>query len=242
MIIINKKRLLFIEFALVFSIFFASLSLNKLENTNTISTSSTPVTGHTITLDAGHGIPDEGAQNKDGLTESGINLKIVLKLQKLLEASNCNVILTRSDENGIYDLDSKSLREMKVSDMKNRVKIGNSSDSDLFISIHLNKIEQSKYYGWQTFYKKDSEEGKILSNLIQENLNNSIQISNKRIPQSIKDKYIIENVKVPTVIVECGFLSNPEEANLLKQDSYQEKIAWGIYAGIMDFFDNSSKN
>lgn len=160
----------------------------------------------------------------------------------MLEASNCNVILTRSDENGIYDLDSKSLREMKVSDMKNRVKIGNSSDSDLFISIHLNKIEQSKYYGWQTFYKKDSEKGKILSNLIQENLNNSIQISNKRIPQSIKDKYIIENVKVPTVIVECGFLSNPEEANLLKQDSYQEKIAWGIYTGIMDFFDNSSKN
>ena len=144
MIIINKKRLLFIEFALVFSIFFASLSLNKLENTNTISTSSTPVTGHTITLDAGHGIPDEGAQNKDGLTESGINLKIVLKLQKLLEASNCNVILTRSDENGIYDLDSKSLREMKVSDMKNRVKIGNSSDSDLFISILPNNIASIK--------------------------------------------------------------------------------------------------
>lgn len=236
MIVINKKRLIFIEVSIIFSIFFSTI-LNK-SNNDTINTSSIPVSSHTVTIDAGHGIPDEGAQNENGLTEAGINLKIALKVQKLLEVSNCTVILTRSDENGIYDIDSKTLREMKVSDMKNRVKIGNSSDSDIFVSIHLNKIPQNQYYGWQTFYKRNSEEGKNLSNYIQENLNQSIQIENKRVPQTISGKYIIENLEIPTVIVECGFLSNPTEANLLTQNDYQDKIAWGIYCGIMDYFDN----
>lgn len=236
MIVINKKRLIFIEVSIILSIFFSTI-LNK-SNDDTINTSSIPVSSHTVTIDAGHGIPDEGAQNENGLTEAGINLKIALKVQKLLEVSNCTVILTRSDENGIYDIDSKTLREMKVSDMKNRVKIGNSSDSDIFVSIHLNKIPQNQYYGWQTFYKKHSEEGKKLSNYIQENLNQSIQIENKRVPQTISGKYIIENLEIPTVIVECGFLSNPTEANLLTQNDYQDKIAWGIYCGIMDYFDN----
>lgn len=236
MIVINKKRLIFIEVSIILSIFFSTI-LNK-SNNDTINTSSIPVSSHTVTIDAGHGIPDEGAQNENGLTEAGINLKIALKVQKLLEVSNCTVILTRSDENGIYDIDSKTLREMKVSDMKNRVKIGNSSDSDIFVSIHLNKIPQNQYYGWQTFYKENSEEGKKLSNYIQENLNQSIQIENKRVPQTISGKYIIENLEIPTVIVECGFLSNPTEANLLTQNDYQDKIAWGIYCGIMDYFDN----
>lgn len=239
MFIINKKRLVFIELSLIFSIIFASISNTNFSG-NTISVSSTPVTGHIVTLDAGHGNPDGGAENEDGLTEANINLEIVLKLQKFLEASDCTVILTRSDENGIYDIDSKTLKEKKVSDMKNRAKIGNSSDSEIFVSIHLNKIAQSKYYGWQTFYKKNSEESKNLSTLIQQNLNNSIQIENKRQPQTISGKYIIENVKIPTVIVECGFLSNPNEAKLLEQEDYQEKIAWGIYTGIMDYFENNN--
>ena len=236
MFIINIKRLIFIELSLIFSILFASLYAEN----NTILTTSTPVTGHSIVLDAGHGLPDGGAENNTGLTEEKINLDIVLKLQKLLEASNCTIILTRSDENGIYSTDAKTLREKKVSDLKNRVNIANNLEADIFVSIHLNKIAQSKYFGWQTFYKKNSEEGKNLSLSIQENLNSSIQIENKRQPQTISGKYIIDNVKIPTVIVECGFLSNPTEAKLLEQDSYQEKIAWGIYTGIMDFFSINS--
>ena len=105
---------------------------------------------------------------------------IALKLQKLLEQSGCTVILTRSDENGIYDLDEKSLRNKKVSDMKNRVEIANTEEADCFISIHLNKIPQSQYSGWQTFYQKNSEESKALAFDIQNNLNYSIQKENKR--------------------------------------------------------------
>ena len=94
-------------------------------------------------------------------TEADINLKIALKLQNLLESANASVILTRSDENSIHELDSKTLAQKKVSDIKNRVKIGNNSEADVFVSIHLNKIPQSQYDGWQTFYNSKSEKRKI---------------------------------------------------------------------------------
>ncbi len=175
----------------------------------------------------------------NGTTEQAINLSIGLKLQKLIEQSGAKVILTRSDENGIYSLDSTSIRNKKISDIKNRVEIGNNSDGDVFISIHLNKYPPSEYYrGWQTFYQKENANSQNLSKLIQENLNKNIEFKNDRTPLPIKDVYIMEHVKIPSVIVECGFLSNQEETMLLKTDEYQNKLAWGIFIGLQDYFTN----
>ncbi len=171
-----------------------------------------------------------------GTTEAESNLKIALKVQNLLEQSGAMVILTRSDENAIYDIDSKTLKQKKISDIHNRVKIGNESSADIFVSIHLNKIPQQQYWGWQTFYKEESEEGKKLATSIQTSLNNAIQKDNTRVPMKINNVYIIKYVEIPTTIVECGFLSNPEEEQLLLTDDYQNKLAWGIYTGIMDYF------
>lgn len=98
-----------------------------------------------------------GAVSSNGINEADINLKIALKVQNLLEQANATVILTRSDDNAIYELDSKTLSQKKVSDIKNRVKIGNGSEADIFVSIHLNKIPQNQYYGWQTFYNAKSD-------------------------------------------------------------------------------------
>ena len=128
----------------------------------------------------GHGIPDEGAQSSTGTTEAETNLKIALKVQNLLEQSGATVILTRSDENAIYDLDKNTLREKKISDIHNRVKIGNESQADIFVSIHLNKIPQQQYYGWQCFYKEGNEQSNKLAKSIQENLNKSMQKENNR--------------------------------------------------------------
>ena len=172
-----------------------------------------------------------------GVLESDINLKLVLKLQELLEQSGYTVILTRSDENGIYDIDKNTIREKKVSDMKNRVKIANIEEADIFVSIHLNKIEQSEYCGWQTFYQKNNEKSKLLAKKIQSNLNYSIQKENKRDIMSLSGKYIMDNIKIPTVTVECGFLSNPKELKDLVEDKYQSELAWGIYTGIVDYFN-----
>ncbi len=177
-----------------------------------------------------------GAENSDGISEAAINLKIALKVQNLLEQSGSTVILTRSDENGIYNYDSKSIRNKKVSDIKNRVKIGNESSADIFVSIHLNKIPQSQYSGWQTFFKSGNEDSKRLAESIQNGLNNSIQKENKREPLKLAGKYIIDHVEIPISIVECGFLSNPEEEKQLQDEDYQSRLAWGIYNGIMDYF------
>ena len=163
-------------------------------------------------------------------------MKIALKVQNLLEQSGATVILTRSDENAIYDVDSKTLKQKKISDIHNRVKIGNESSADIFVSIHLNKIPQQQYYGWQTFYKEGNEQGKKLATSIQNNLNTAIQKENKRVPLKIDNIYIVKHVEIPISVVECGFLSNPEEEKQLLEEEYQDRLAWGIYNGIMDYF------
>lgn len=231
MIILNKKRLLFINSIIVISIFFSSINMNTLS----LETSSTPVSNHTIILDAGHGLPDGGASSSSGIIESEINLKIVLKLQKLLEASNCTVVLTRSDENGIYEADANTIRKQKISDMENRVKIANESEAEIFISIHQNKIQKSQYSGYQTFYKNNDKESNNIARSIQDSLNSILKKDNTRTIKSISGIYLTKNVEIPLVIVECGFLSNEEEANLLESDDYQDKLAFSIFIGIMNY-------
>ena len=234
MYIFNKKRIIFINLSIVFSIFVYTLANNSL---NFQATSSTPISNHTIILDAGHGSPDGGATGADGSIASDLSLDIVLKLQNLLESSNCTVILTRSDENGIYEADSNTIREKKVSDMKNRVEIANTSNAEMFVSIHMNKLEQTQYSGWQTFYKNQDEDSKKIAENIQISLNNFLKKQNSRTIKSISGIYLTKNVEIPLVLVECGFLSNAEENKLLQTDSYQDELAWSIYIGLMDYLN-----
>ena len=233
MILLRKKRITLIVLSVFLSILVFTLVNDRKELVPTVSL---PISGKTIVIDAGHGKPDEGAQSSTGTTEAATNLKIALKLQNLLEQSGTTVILTRSDENAIYDIDAKTLKQKKISDIHNRVKIGNESSADLFVSIHLNKIPQQQYDGWQTFYKQGSDEGKKLAVSIQNNLNEAIQKENNRVAKTIDNIYIIKHVEIPITIVECGFLSNPTEEKKLLEDEYQNRLAWGIYNGIIDYF------
>lgn len=233
MFIFSKKRMIFINLSIVISILIYSLSSNTFSKVQLAS--STPISNHTIIIDAGHGSPDGGATGLDGSIESDLNLSIVLKLQNLLESSNCTVILTRSDENGIYETDSNTIREKKISDMKNRVNIANNSNAEIFVSIHMNKLEQTQYSGWQTFYKNQDEKSRQIAERIQLSLNNFIKKPNSREIKSISGIYLTKNVEIPLVLVECGFLSNTEENNLLQTDSYQNELAWSIYIGLMDY-------
>ncbi|MBR5227410.1 MAG: N-acetylmuramoyl-L-alanine amidase [Clostridia bacterium] len=184
----------------------------------------------------GHGLPDQGTSSINGVTEQAINLAIALKLQSFLEQAGATVILTRSDDNGIYKLDAKSIREKKISDINNRVEIGNQEGVDIYVAIHLNYYEQEKYSGWQTFYQDNLEDSKQLANIIQQEMNNNFNKENNRTPMPIKGVYIMDHVKSPAVIVECGFLSNKEEEKLLQQESYQNDLAWGMYVGIQKYF------
>ena len=234
MFFLSKKRIVLLASLLIAVVSIGIFQMNLKEES--IETVALPVSNKVIVLDAGHGNTDGGAVSTNGISEAEINLKIALKLQNLLEQSGATVILTRSDENGIYDADKTKLKNQKVSDIKNRVKIGNSSSADIFVSIHLNKIPQSQYSGWQTFFKSGSEQGEKLATLIQENLNKTIEKENNRVPMKLDNVYIVKNVEIPLTIVECGFLSNEEEERKLQEDDYQEKLAWGIYNGIINYF------
>lgn len=240
MILLNKKRIILFVLAIFLSIivYFLFFVEKSNEKSTSLYVSNIDLSKKTVIIDPGHGLPDEGAGNNSGLTEANINLTISMKLKEKLESNNFNVILTRENENGIYDSSAKTIREMKNTDLKNRVKIGNNSDADIFISIHLNKIEQSQYWGWQTFYKKSSEESKKLAECVQKGISEEISDrQNKREALSISNKYLTDNIKIPTTIVECGFLSNPEEAELLQQDEYQNRLVNGIYNGIIKYFE-----
>ena len=236
MIILSKKRLINL-LAIVTICLTICLFQNQTIKENVIPTVTLPVTNKVIVIDAGHGVPDEGAESSNGISEAQTNLNIAIKLQNLLEQSGATVILTRSDENAIYDIDSKTLKEKKISDLKNRVKIGNESSADLFVSIHLNKIPQQQYSGWQTFYKSGDEKSIKLAKSIQNSLNQSMQKENNRVAMKLDTVYIIKKVEIPITIVECGFLSNPEEEKNLLDDAYQNRLAWGIYTGIIDYFN-----
>jgi len=237
MYVIHRKRICLILICLLLGIFAYSYEGTKMQSMEKSEpTTSTPVSGKVIVIDAGHGIPDQGAQSSSGTTEAETNLKISLKLQNLLEQSGCTVILTRSDENAIYDLDKNTLKEKKISDIRNRVKIGNEATADIFVSIHLNKIPQQQYWGWQCFYKNGDEKSTNLAKQIQANLNETIQKENKRVAMKLDTVYIMKHVEIPISIVECGFLSNLEEEKQLLTDVYQDRLAWGIYNGIIDYF------
>ena len=234
MIILKKKRVGIVFLSLIIFLSFATIIIKN----DSVETMAWTSESKVIVLDAGHGIPDEGAQSDEGITEASINLAIAKKVQKLLEEAGNTVILTRKDENAIYDEGCTTIREMKVSDIKNRVKIGNESSADIFVSIHLNKIPQKQYWGWQTFFKENNEDSKKLATCIQEGLSDIIDKKNKRVPLKIKNIYIVDHVNIPITIVECGFLSNEEEEKLLQTDEYQNKLAQGIYLGILKYFSS----
>lgn len=190
---------------------------------------ATPTTNKVIVIDAGHGGFDPGAVGKDGTLEKEINLKIAMKLQQLLEQNAGMTVMTRVDD--------EALARNKVTDMRERRKIRDANEASLFISIHLNSFPQEIYKGAQTFYPKD-EKSKMLAQYIQDNIREVVKDSNERVPKLLTDVYMLKDIKVPSVIVECGFLSNKEEEIKLSTEEYQSKIAWGIYLGIIEYFAN----
>lgn len=189
----------------------------------------------TIVIDPGHGGLDPGKIGINDELEKNINLEIALKLKEKLEDMNVNVVLTRDDDT---QLSSDNDKGWKKTDMRNRVKIINDSKADLCISIHQNSYSSQNVKGAQVFYYSGSENGKKLAEIIQESLKNSLDDGNKRMEKSNDSYYVLLKSECPTVIVECGFLSNWEEATNLKDDYYQDKIADAIINGIVRYINS----
>lgn len=203
-----------------------------------------PVTNKVILLDAGHGGIDPGALSDDeSVEEKDINLQITLKLTELLESSGCLVLLTREDDVSLYEESpDKTTRQKYNENLKNRKKMIEESGVDAFVSVHLNKFEQSKYYGAQTFYPQGQDDSKLLSKFIQDELKRVVDETNQREVKPSNDIYLLKDNKIPSVLIECGFLSNEKESKLLNDEKYQEKVAWAIYAGIQKYFGTNVHN
>jgi len=235
LIVIRKEVLLVLPLIIVGIVFVF------MERDDSVPAMYLPITNKVIAIDAGHGGVDPGAVGKQGVKEDEINLQIALKLRKLIEENGGVAILTRNDGEGLYTDESKTLREKKNEDLRNRRIEVNNSEPDVLVSIHLNSFTQPQYYGAQTFYKAGCEKSKTLAFLIQEELRNILDKENKRVPQPRDNIYIIRESAAPAVLVECGFLSNPQEELKLNDPKYQQKIAWAIYIGLMRYFNEYDK-
>jgi N-acetylmuramoyl-L-alanine amidase len=186
----------------------------------------------TIVIDAGHGGIDPGKVGVNGALEKDINLAIALKLNRNLEQNGINVVMTRSDDNGLY---SEGDSNKKVTDMKKRLEIIETAKPLLAVSIHQNSYPDPVVSGVQVFYYKDSLKSKGAATIMQTQMIKTLNPDKQREAKENGSYYLLKKTSVPIMIVECAFMSNPKEANLLIQENYQERVAWAVYLGIMEY-------
>lgn len=194
-----------------------------------------------IILDAGHGGEDGGAVASDGTNEKDINLAITKDISALFEVFAINYVAVRTEDVSVGDNDLPTLRERKRSDIKNREELVNSTPEAVFLSIHQNMYDAAKYRGTQVFYGAQNPNSEILAQEIQDAVKNRLQPDNtRRIKPSGDNIYLLYNAKAPSVMVECGFLSNPEELALLKDDNYRKQISYSIFCGLQSYLNKIS--
>ena len=187
-----------------------------------------PAEQKVVAIDPGHGGWDPGKSGTSGEDEKDINLSISLLLGKYLQLGGAEVVYTRTED--------EALGSKKRSDMDSRKEIIDGCGADILICIHQNAFTSSGVKGAQVFYYGKSEDGRALAEAIQKSLVENVDPKNTRAAKSNTSYYILKNTHVPAAIVECGFLSNPGEEAKLNSEEYQEKLAWAIYIGIIDYF------
>lgn len=232
--LVIKKRSIIIFSALILTVIAFIVCFGSL---SALAAGETSASGIKIVLDAGHGGIDGGVTGVNtGVKESEINLAIVRKLEKYLTEAGFGVVLTRTSEAGLYGVATGGL---KKKDMQKRSEIINSVKPDIVVSVHQNKYSVSSRRGAQVFYKKGDGLSEKLAGCIQNSIND-IQESVKNYKPLTGDYYILNCSDYPSVIAECGFLSNPIDESLLITEEYQQKIAYSIFKGIVSYLTETS--
>ena len=189
-----------------------------------------------VVVDAGHGGDDPGKVGINGALEKDLNLAIAIRLKSLLEQADVRVVMTREDDGGLYDEDTSG---KKAQDMKRRIQRMEEAAPDLVVSIHQNSYEGEAIKGAQVFYYTGSAEGKALAHLIQNRMVAGLDPENHRVEKDNDSYYLLKKTSRPIVIVECGFLSNQLEAEKLCDPDYQEKVAWQIHMGVLQYLNST---
>ncbi len=203
-------------------------------STRTWTNWALPLAGQTIVLDAGHGGVDGGAESESGLVEKDVTLALSLQVRDYLQEAGAIVIMTREGDYDLAKPQTRGYSRRKTEDLVQRALIIDRARADLFISIHLNSVPSARWSGAQTFYYPKHEENLRLAALIQEEIKVNLANTN-RMANTVDSVYLLRTSKIPSALVEVGFLSNPREAELLRDPMYQQKLAASIYRGILRF-------
>ncbi|MBR5452674.1 MAG: N-acetylmuramoyl-L-alanine amidase [Clostridia bacterium] len=192
-----------------------------------------------IILDPGHGGEDGGCVGKDGTTEKDLNLSLSQKTYSLMSAAGLHTIMTRTDDRLLYDryndlTDYKGKK--KIFDVKNRVRLAEEYSFPIFLSIHMNAFPDKKYSGTQIYYSANNSSSKMLAETLQETVKEYLQKENNReIKKASSSIYVLDRLRSPAVLVECGFLSNDAECAQLRDEEYQKKMAVILCAAMLNF-------
>ena len=237
----NSFLIKFLLFILVSSLSLLCLSafLTKNDYARALHTSSLPDTAPKYTkviIDAGHGGEDGGASSKSGLVEKDVNLSIAKKLADMLKMSGVEVIMTREDDRLLYDRNCDYRGRKKKLDLAARKAIADSNPDAIFISIHMNAYPNEIYSGLQVWYSPSVDGSEALAELIQSNCRESLQKDNTRkIKAATSSIFLLDSATIPSVLVECGFLTNAEEAAKFESDEYRQQVAFTIFCAVTEF-------
>lgn len=236
-----NRRILYIFSITVIVTAFCVLICNAY-NRVSMETTENKVMGdskYKVIIDAGHGGEDGGAEASDGTVEKDINLSIAKILRDMLLQGGFEVEMIRDEDVSVGDNSLQTVRERKLSDLEKRVELYNSDENNIVLSIHQNNFSQSQYSGTQIFYS-DNTESQELSEYIRQAIVGLVQPDNERQCKPADDSiYVLRNAKVPAIIIECGFLSNPQELEKLKDYEYQKELAFAIYMGFVEYCYNN---
>ena len=241
----KKSAFFFLKFS-VFSLLFIAVAL-LVGNRIGVDDRKAQTTGaneeektFTIVIDAGHGGRDGGASaDDDGTLEKDLNLAVAMKLAALMKTADVNVVVTRDADIELADPSSK---HKKLDDLNARVAIASENENSVLVSIHMNKFPVSKYSGLQVYYSGNNEGSKALADMIQNGAAANLDEKNSRKTKPAGDSiYLLSHLQIPAVLVECGFLSNYEEKELLKTDEYQMKLAMSIYTSVIEYISEDNK-
>ena len=192
----------------------------------------------TVVIDPGHGGRDGGAVGKDGTLEKDLNLAVALKLKAILESADIQVVMTRETD---IELASPDSSHKKADDLKARLQLAQNQKNAIFISIHMNKFPVEKYRGLQVYYSENNPESLTFAQAVQNTAQDSLQnTSDRKVKPAGDSIYLMKNLEIPAILVECGFLSNEAERELLKDESYQKKLALCISAALLSYISSES--
>ena len=232
-IVKTKKEIMGLSLMLFFGISFGMiLNLSTIKDVFSVNKNI-----KTIIIDAGHGLPDGGTTGNAGTIEQEINLQIAKKTEEVLSGKGYRIIMTRTNEESLATDESNTIKKMKVEDMKKRKEIIKKSNADLFLSIHMNSYPNENVSGLRFFYSENHPQIFNLAEQIQIEIGKITGAKTYSIKTADKDLFLMKNVPVPAILAECGFLSNKDEEQKLRETEYQAKIAWAIGEAIDNYYN-----